>query len=143
MEYKKRPFKYGEKYYVMIGKNKQEITIEVARVMESTRKKQLRQQKEEREYLVYYFAKHFEEASFLEHFADEKADVHEILMKKETYRELYEKLELLGQKEREIIDWCFFEDKTQEEIAKLLKITQPRVSQKLKAILKKIRKMYE
>ena len=57
--------------------------------------------------------------------------------------ELHKNIEKLSEQEQFIIKSIYFDGIKQVELAKLLGISKVRMSQKVNAILKKMRKMYE
>lgn len=57
--------------------------------------------------------------------------------------ELHKNIEKLSEQEQFIIKSIYFEGIKQVDLAKILGISKVRMSQKVKAILKKMRKMYE
>lgn len=66
-----------------------------------------------------------------------------MMLREEEHRILHEKLDKLSEQDRFIIESIFFKEMKQVEVANILGISKGRLSQKVSAILKKMRKMYQ
>ena len=69
--------------------------------------------------------------------------VEDLVIMETEATELHKKIEKLSEQEQFIIKSIYFDGIKQVELAKLLGISKVRMSQKVNAILKKMRKMYE
>lgn len=78
-----------------------------------------------------------------EQFADQQESVEDVVFRKFSIERLYTALELLTEKERELIKALFFDELTEREVARVLGISQPAVHKQKNKILKKLKVFLE
>lgn len=78
-----------------------------------------------------------------EQFTDHHESVEDMVLRKISAEKLYQALEELSEKERELIVELFFEEKTERELAAVLGISQPAVHKQKNKILKKLKTFLE
>ena len=78
-----------------------------------------------------------------EQFMDHHESVEDMVLQKISAEKLYLALVKLSEKERELINALFFEEKTERELAVVLGISQPAVHKQKNKILKKLKTFLE
>lgn len=78
-----------------------------------------------------------------EQFADQQESVEDVVFRKFSIERLYAALELLTEKERDLINALFFDELTEREVARVLSISQPAVHKQKNKILKKLKVFLE
>ena len=78
-----------------------------------------------------------------EQFADQQESVEDVVFRKFSIERLYAALELLTEKERNLIKALFFDELTEREVARVLGVSQPAVHKQKNKILKKLKVFLE
>lgn len=99
--------------------------------------------RDKRQGLTYYHALDSEEMSGEEILKDGKTNIISGIIDREEREALYDALRQLCEKDRELIVEIFFNEKTEQEIAKALGVSQPAVHKRKVRILKSLKKILE
>lgn len=78
-----------------------------------------------------------------EQFSDRHESVEDMVLRKISVERLYAALSTLSEKERELIEALFFEEKTERDVASAMGISQPAVHKQKNKILKKLKLFLE
>ena len=78
-----------------------------------------------------------------EQFSDRHESVEDMVLRKISVERLHTALSTLSEKERELIETLFFEEKTERDVASALGISQPAVHKQKNKILKKLKLFLE
>lgn len=78
-----------------------------------------------------------------EQFSDRHESVEDMVLRKISVERLYAALSILSEKERELIEALFFEEKTERDVASAMGISQPAVHKQKNKILKKLKLFLE
>lgn len=78
-----------------------------------------------------------------EQFSDRHESVEDMVLRKISVERLYAALSILSEKERELIEAFFFEEKTERDVASAMGISQPAVHKQKNKILKKLKLFLE
>lgn len=78
-----------------------------------------------------------------EQFPDGCESVEDMVLRKISYAQLYEAIDVLTEKEQALILALFFEEKTEREIASSLGVSQPAIHKQKNRILKKMKSFLE
>ncbi len=78
-----------------------------------------------------------------EQFSDRHESVEDMVLHKISIERLYAALSKLSEKERELIEALFFEEKTERDVASAMGISQPAVHKQKNKILKKLKLFLE
>ncbi|WP_147330242.1 sigma-70 family RNA polymerase sigma factor [Blautia obeum] len=155
--YVEHPYKFNDKFYAKVDGEFYEITKEVAKAMLSayrneiyrSRKwnpedsKDVKRKTKRTEILDCVFSENVDGIG-VEDLPDVmQRSVEDLVIMETEATELHKKIEKLSEQEQFIIKSIYFDGIKQVELAKLLGISKVRMSQKVNAILKKMRKMYE
>jgi len=155
--YVEHPYKFNDKFYAKVDGEFYEITREVAKAMLSayrneiyrSRKwnpegsKDIKRKTKRTEILDCVFSENADGIG-VEDLPDvQQRSVEDMVIMETEAVELHKNIEKLSEQEQFIIKSIYFEGIKQVDLAKILGISKVRMSQKVKAILKKMRKMYE
>ena len=78
-----------------------------------------------------------------EQFSDRHESVEDMVLRKISVDRLHTALSTLSEKERELIETLFFEEKTERDVASAMGISQPAVHKQKNKILKKLKHFLE
>lgn len=78
-----------------------------------------------------------------EQFSDRHESVEDMVLRKISVERLHTALSTLSEKERELIETLFFEEKTERDVASAMGISQPAVHKQKNKILKKLKLFLE
>lgn len=78
-----------------------------------------------------------------EQFSDRHESMEDMVLHKISIERLYAALSTLSEKERELIEALFFEEKTERDVASTMGISQPAVHKQKNKILKKLKLFLE
>lgn len=78
-----------------------------------------------------------------EQFSDRHESMEDMVLHKISIERLYAALSTLSEKERELIEALFFEEKTERDVASAMGISQPAVHKQKNKILKKLKLFLE
>ena len=78
-----------------------------------------------------------------EQFSDRYESVEDMVLRKISVERLHTALSTLSEKERELIETLFFEEKTERDVASAMGISQPAVHKQKNKILKKLKLFLE
>ena len=78
-----------------------------------------------------------------EQFSDRHESVEDMVLRKISVERLHTALSTLSEKERELIETLFFEEKTERDVASAMGISQPAVHKQKNNILKKLKLFLE
>ena len=78
-----------------------------------------------------------------EQFSDRHESVEDMVLRKVSVERLHTALSTLSEKERELIETLFFEEKTERDVASAMGISQPAVHKQKNKILKKLKLFLE
>lgn len=155
--YVEHPYKFNDKFYAKVDGEFYEITKEVAKAMLSayrneiyrSRKwnpedsKDVKRKTKRTEILDCVFSENVDGIGVGDLPDVMQRSVEDLVIMETEATELHKKIEKLSEQEQFIIKSIYFDGIKQVELAKLLGISKVRMSQKVNAILKKMRKMYE
>ena len=152
--YVEHPYKFNDKFYAKVDGKFYEITREVAKAMLSAYRNEVRcyTVKDLQEMLdvsrstVYKLLRQNEytDGIGVQDLPDEcQRSVEDLVILQAESAELHQNIAKLSEHEQFIIKSIYFDGMKQVELAKKLGISKVRMSQKVSAILKKMRKMYE
>mgnify|MGYP003294445842 FL=1 len=82
-----------------------------------------------------------EKIDFINNIADNSLSSEELYIKEQEELEFFSFLKELSPRQKEIIKLIYFEDKTQEEVAKIFGVSKSAINQSLNRIYKKIKKI--
>lgn len=155
--YVEHPYKFNDKYYAKVDGKYYEITREVAKAMLSAYRNELYRSKKWAPEDPEDMKRKIKRTELLDCVFSENADglgvqdlpdeyqrsVEDVVLMQAESVELHKKIEKLSEHEQFIVKAIYFDGMKQVEVAKMLGITKSRMSQKVSAILRKMRKMYE
>lgn len=127
----------GEKFEIEVDDNIGEVIIEIEK-MQSRRNRA-----ETRRHNSLEFMQENRDGYRPMQFADNRADVEQIIIHSDEKERLHRAIQKLDRKDSIIVKKYYFEDKTMEEIGKELGITAMAVSKRLKKIPDKIKKVFD
>lgn len=127
----------GEKFEIEVDDNIGEVIIEMEK-MQSRRNRV-----ETRRHNSLEFMQENRDGYCPMQFADNRADVEQIIIHSDEKERLHRAIQKLDRKDSIIVKKYYFEDKTMVEIGKELGITAMAVSKRLKKIPDKIKKVFD
>ena len=127
----------GEKFEIEVDDNIGEVIIEMEK-MQSRRNRA-----ETRRHNSLEFMQENHDGYHPMQFADNRADVEQIIIYSDEKERLHRAIQKLDRKDSIIVKKYYFEDKTMAEIGKELGITAMAVSKRLKKIPDKIKKVFD
>lgn len=158
--YIEHPYFYNGKYYAKVDGKMIEITKEVAYAMNNfyriSKPKRIEAKATDGE-VIYKLLREiplsgmieFEKNFSIESFPDVSCDVEEMVLRRLEQKLIHQVIEELTESEKMLIFSFYFDNKTQEEIAAILGVSQQVVAYRLKKVLMKMKrickqkKMYE
>lgn len=130
-------FLTGERFEIEVDDNIGEVIIEMEK-MQSRRNRA-----ETRRHNSLEFMQEIRDGYSPMQFADNRADVEQIIIHSDEKERLHRAIQKLDRKDSIIVKKYYFEDKTMEEIGKELGISAMAVSKRLKKIPDKIKKLLD
>ena len=141
--YVEHPYKFNDKFYAKVDGKFYEITREVAKAMLSAYRNEVYRSTKWTELLDCVFSENTDGIG-VQDLPDEcQRSVEDLVILQAESAELHQNIAKLSEHEQFIIKSIYFDGMKQVELAKKLGISKVRMSQKVSAILKKMRKMYE
>lgn len=125
------------KFYIRVNKTWLKVSREVFRVCKGSYQKILKDNYRDSDVIQHY---EDVDAVYPYMLKKEKINITEYLYMKDLYKQLHSALLVLSENERKIIQWIYFDGKTEQEVASLLYISQPTLNYRKKQILKKLKK---
>lgn len=124
-------------FYIRVNKTWVKVNREIFRVCKGSYKKILKDNCRDNDVI-----QHYENIDTVYPYMlkKEQFNIIEYFYMKDLYKQLHSAILLLSENERKIIYWVYFEEKTEQEVASLLHITQPTLNYRKKQILKKLKK---
>ena len=155
--YVEHPYKFNDKFYAKVDGIFYEITREVAKAMLSAYRNEVYRSKKWQpedpetmtrktkwtELLDCVFSENTDGIGVQDLPDEGQRSVEDLVILQAESAELHQNIAKLSEHEQFIIKSIYFEGMKQVELAKILGISKVRMSQKVSAILKKMRKMYE
>ena len=155
--YVEHPYKFNDKFYAKVDGKFYEITREVAKAMLSAYRNEVYRSKKWQpedpeimtrktkwtELLDCVFSENIDGIGVQDLPDEGQRSVEDLVILQAESAELHQNIAKLSEHEQFIIKSIYFEGMKQVELAKILGISKVRMSQKVSAILKKMRKMYE
>ena len=137
--YVEHPYKFNDKFYAKVDGKFYEITREVAKAMLSAYRNEVYRSKKWQPEDPETMTRKTKWTELLEC----QRSVEDLVILQAESAELHQNIAKLSEHEQFIIKSIYFDGMKQVELAKKLEISKVRMSQKVSAILKKMRKMYE
>ena len=151
--YVEHPYKFNDKFYAKVDGKFYEITREVPLYITKRSEAVLKWQPEDpetmtrktkwTELLDCVFSENTDGIGVQDLPDEGQRSVEDLVILQAESAELHQNIAKLSEHEQFIIKSIYFEGMKQVELAKILGISKVRMSQKVSAILKKMRKMYE
>lgn len=155
--YVEHPYKFNDKYYAKIDGKFYEITRDVAKAMLSAYRNEIYRSRKwqpedpenmtrktkRTEILDCVFSENTDGIGIEDLPDAQQRSVEDLVIMEEEAAKLHKNIEKLTEQEKVIIKAVYFEGMKQVELAEKLGISKVRMSQKVNAILKKMRKMYD
>ena len=146
--YVEHPYKFNDKFYAKVDGKFYEITREVAKAMLSAYRNEVYRSKKWQPEDPETMTRKTKWTELLDCVFSDLPDegqrsVEDLVILQAESAELHQNIAKLSEHEQFIIKSIYFEGMKQVELAKKLGISKVRMSQKVSAILKKMRKMYE
>jgi len=146
------PYSVDGKYYAKIDGELHEISEEVFREMHNSYRRSLEKKVETKNEKGEVIERKPREVSFTEQYGenaqsvmdaipDSSVDVENEVVERMEHQEVHKIISKLEPEEKLIIYSVFFEGKTQDEVGRIMGISQPAVHQRLEKILEKMHQM--
>lgn len=132
-------------YYLYVKGEKVEVSEEIYRAyVQPERRQRIKAYRMKRKNITVTSLDGLMEQGFI--VRDETPNIEEQIITEDTrleeYESLAESLNFLNEKDRQIVEMYFYENKTQDEIAEVFGVSRQYISKKIKEILQKLKKFF-